>query len=64
MASWSGPRHPVHVEIVDVPHMVGVDSVVREGDVLRLTGSLDGDLDEFDLVLAAARAEIPVAVDR
>ena len=51
------------VEFVDVPHMVVVASVVRDGDVLRLTGSLDGDPDEFDLVLAAARAEIPVSID-
>jgi CDP-glycerol glycerophosphotransferase len=51
------------VEFVDVPHMVVVASVVRDGDVLRLTGSLDGDPDKFDLVLAAARSEIPVSID-
>jgi CDP-glycerol glycerophosphotransferase len=50
------------LEIVDVPHMVRVNSVARDGDTLRLTGWLDGNLDEFDLVLAAARAEIPVTV--
>ena len=51
------------VEFVDVPHMVVVSSVVRDGDALRLTGSLDGDPDKFDLVLAAARAEIPVTIE-
>ncbi|HUS20509.1 MAG TPA: CDP-glycerol glycerophosphotransferase family protein [Aeromicrobium sp.] len=51
------------VEFVDVPHMVVVAKVVRDGNVLRLTGSLDGDPDKFDLVLAAARAEIPVSID-
>ncbi|HJR89230.1 MAG TPA: CDP-glycerol glycerophosphotransferase family protein [Aeromicrobium sp.] len=47
----------------DVPYVVEVDTAVRDGDVLRLTGSLDGDPDGFDLVLAAARAEIPVSID-
>jgi CDP-glycerol glycerophosphotransferase (TagB/SpsB family) len=50
------------LEIVDVPHMVRINSAVRDGDVLRLMGSVDGNLDDFDLVLAAARAEIPVTV--
>ena len=50
------------LEIVDVPQLVEVDSVASDGDVLRLTGSLDGDLDRFDLVLVAARAEVPVTV--
>lgn len=50
------------LEVVDVPHLVEVDSAVRDGDVLRLTGSLDGNLERFDLVLVAARGEIPVTV--
>ena len=45
------------VEFVDVPHFVEVDTAVRDGDVLRLTGSLVGDPDAFDLVLAAARRD-------
>jgi CDP-glycerol glycerophosphotransferase (TagB/SpsB family) len=48
---------------ISVPHVVEVDTVERDGDILRLTGSLDGNRDEFDLVLAAARAEIPVTID-
>jgi CDP-glycerol glycerophosphotransferase (TagB/SpsB family) len=51
------------LEITDVPHMVQVDSVVRDGDQLRLTGDLAGNRDEFDLVLVAARAEIPVTLE-
>jgi len=51
------------IEFVDVPYMVVVASVVRDGDTLRLTGDLDGDPDQFDLVLAAARAEIPVTIE-
>jgi len=51
------------IEFVDVPHMVVVAKVVRDGDMLRLTGDLDGDPDKFDLVLAAARAEIPVTIE-
>jgi CDP-glycerol glycerophosphotransferase (TagB/SpsB family) len=52
------------LQFVEAPHMVRVDSVVREGDVLRLTGEIDGSPDHFDLVLAAARAEIPVTIER
>ncbi len=58
-------RSDVHgrLESVDVPHAVRVERVVRDGDVLRLTGVLDGNPAEFDLVLAAARAEIPVTLE-
>ncbi len=51
------------VEVVDVPHFVEVDSAARDGNVVRFTGSIVGDIDAFDLVLAAARAEIPVVID-
>ncbi len=50
------------LEVVDVPYFVSVSSVARDGNVLRLTGDLDGNEDEFDLVLVAARAEIPVTI--
>lgn len=51
------------VQVVDVPHYVEVDAVVRDGDVLRITGSLVGDPGQFSLVLAARRAEIPVMIE-
>ena len=50
-------------EIVDVPHVVEVETVERQGDHPRITGSIFGDVAAFDLVLVAARAEIPVAVE-
>jgi CDP-glycerol glycerophosphotransferase (TagB/SpsB family) len=58
-----GPSPSRAVEIVDVPHFVEVDAAERDGDVIRLTGSVAGEVDEFDLVLAAARAEIPVTFE-
>lgn len=57
-----GPAASGALQIVDVPHLVRVTSVARDGDELRLTGLLEGNPDEFDLVLAAARAEIPVTI--
>lgn len=57
------PARSRTVEIVDVPHFVEVDAAERDGDWLRMTGSLVGDPAAFHLVLAAARAEIPVTIE-
>jgi len=46
-----------------VPHYVEVDTVRRDGDHLRLTGTVVGDTSAFALVLTAPRAEIPVTID-
>jgi CDP-glycerol glycerophosphotransferase (TagB/SpsB family) len=46
-----------------VPHFVEVDAVRRDGDQLRLTGTVAGDTSAFDVVLTAPRAEIPVTID-
>lgn len=51
------------VEIVDVPFFVDVDSAERDGDAILLRGTMVGDRDSFTLVLAAARAEIPVTFE-
>ncbi|MFL6090474.1 MAG: CDP-glycerol glycerophosphotransferase family protein [Aeromicrobium sp.] len=51
------------LELVDVPHVVEVDSIARDGDELRMTGSIVGDPSGFSLVLAAPRSELPVTVD-
>jgi CDP-glycerol glycerophosphotransferase (TagB/SpsB family) len=45
-----------------VPFFVEVDEVRRDADELRLTGSLAGDAEAFDLVLTASRAELPVTI--
>ena len=56
-------ERPTQGADVDVPHFVEVDTAERAGDLIRLTGTLVGDPDAFDLVLAAPRAEIPVTID-
>jgi CDP-glycerol glycerophosphotransferase len=51
------------VRVTRTPYFVEVDAVRRDDDVLRLTGTLVGDSEEFSLVLAAPRSELPVTVD-
>jgi CDP-glycerol glycerophosphotransferase (TagB/SpsB family) len=51
------------VEVVDTPHFVEVGTAERAGNSIRITGTLVGDAQAFDLVLAAARVEIPVSID-
>lgn len=51
------------VRVSRVQHFVEVDAVRRDGDALHLAGTLVGDPAEFSLVLAAPRAELPVALD-
>ena len=51
------------VVVSRVPNFVEVDSIRRDGDQLRLTGTVAGDTAAFDLVLAAPRADIPVTIN-
>lgn len=57
------PSNNRAVEVIDVPHFVEIETVVRDDRVVRLTGSVVGDPTAFHLVLAAPRVELPVTID-